>query len=118
MQQQRQKSGNGLLDDFEAELIQSANFLNDQAKKYQDMKEKYSWLVEYKHVLAKSKEIQVRSLSESISASEGKSNEKDELLLQSAEITQQLKISSTAGVIDTSECDRFKRLIFRITRGN
>lgn len=43
-------------------MRQNADFLNDQAKRYQDMHEKHMWLVEYGHVIAKTREIQARNL--------------------------------------------------------
>ncbi len=117
LQESRKKTRSSLLDEFEADLLQSANFLNDQAKKYQDMKEKHLWLVEYKHVLAKSREIQAKSLPEPVMAGTETKLEAEEGLLQASQLSQQLKIATIAGVIQTDDCDRFKRLIFRITRG-
>jgi hypothetical protein len=37
-------------------LLKNEGFLRDQGKRYQEMKEKFTWLVEYKNVLIKSEE--------------------------------------------------------------
>ena len=52
-----------MLDEIENEVKQKERFLNDQAKKYVDMKEKYTWLVEYKYVLEKTKEIREKNVA-------------------------------------------------------
>jgi ribosomal protein L20 len=46
-----------LLDEFENELIEKEKFFKDQSKKYQEMKEKHKWFVDYKFVLIRTQEI-------------------------------------------------------------
>ena len=108
VQQSRMKVGNTLLDDYESELTGREAFLKEQSKKFQEMQEKRKWLIEYKHVLNKTREVlNQKSTPQEIT-------ENIEPLLG---VTTGIKFANLSGVINTSDCDRFKKLIFRMSRG-
>ena len=81
------------------------------------MKEKYLWLVEYKEVLQKAKAIQQGNMMLNRGAFEDNKG-LGEQLIPAGSYGSGMKFAKVAGVIARSDCERFKRLIFRVCRGN
>jgi len=80
------------------------------------MAEKKKWIIECKHVLTKTKEIlqqQSQMMGVALASSQMEKSQQSEPLLS----LPSMKFASISGVINTAECDRFKRFIFRISRG-
>eukprot|EP00831_Metopus_contortus_P072378 TRINITY_DN66056_c0_g1_i1.p1 TRINITY_DN66056_c0_g1~~TRINITY_DN66056_c0_g1_i1.p1 ORF type:complete len:172 (-),score=52.84 TRINITY_DN66056_c0_g1_i1:111-596(-) len=114
VQLERQRSGATWFDEIEHELAQKEERLRSQAKSNQEMKEKFSWILEYKDVLLKVAELQNVQLGSAYNRGRGRPSQ-DNI---AEPLIPGIKISTIAGVIPSSEVERFKRLIFRLGRGN
>lgn len=79
------------------------------------MHEKYQWLIKYKYILNRLKEVQAKNRMETSAIEELKTSA--EPLLSRRPGDWRVKFDTIAGVIDSENCVRFERLIFRITRG-
>ena len=106
VQKSLNKSDNMILDDYVAELNERETFLKDQAKKFQEMQDRKLFLVEHSKVLDKTAEIMEKGLIAQQPASE--------TLLGPAG----MRFASLSGVINTSDTERLKKLVFRVSRGN
>lgn len=115
VQKQRGRGRSTLLDEIVAEVKANADFLKEQARRYKEMHEKYQWLIKYKYILNKLKEVQAKNKMEISAIEELKASA--EPLLGRRSGGWRMKIDTIAGVIDSENCVRFERLIFRITRG-
>lgn len=115
VQRRRGKERSTLLDEIVSEVVDNANFLKDQARKYKEMHEKYLWLIKYRHILTKARAVQAKNRVDASAMEELKGA--DETLLSRRVSDWRMRIDTIAGVISTEDCVRFERLIFRITRG-
>jgi V-type H+-transporting ATPase subunit a len=115
-QKRRGRERSTLLDEIETEVGKNAKFLKDQAQKYKEMYDKFLWLVKYKHILDKMKEVHAKNMMNTSAIEELKTI--NEPLLRSRPHDRRMRIDTIVGAINTEDCVRFERLIFRITRGN
>jgi len=123
IQEQRKKSQSTFLDEIENEVTKRSDFLSAQQKKYEDIKDEYLKLIEYKCAMQKVKEILSSHLPNVIveppkdNSAATSSLHEETLNLTESIVKTEMKIAVVAGVINVSDSDRFKRFIFRITRG-
>mmetsp|Transcript_20061 Transcript_20061/g.17151 ORF Transcript_20061/g.17151 Transcript_20061/m.17151 type:complete len:282 (+) Transcript_20061:55-900(+) len=108
----RNKSDHTYFDDCEAELDGKMNNLNEQIKVYDNLIEKFNHLIEYKQVLLKTRPFTAGDggFNQSIQE-ETKGN--DTIGMANRDI----RFHSLAGVINNEDALRFKRILFRVTRG-
>jgi len=106
VQKERRKPESTLLEEFIRELGNREEFLKDQLKKAGDLSENFSSLMRYKQVLVKIQEV-MKNKAEMERAS------KEEPLLG----VMRFKVANISGVIDKVDCERFKKFIFRVSRG-
>eukprot|EP00824_Muranothrix_gubernata_P005823 TRINITY_DN175_c0_g1_i1.p1 TRINITY_DN175_c0_g1~~TRINITY_DN175_c0_g1_i1.p1 ORF type:complete len:838 (+),score=142.13 TRINITY_DN175_c0_g1_i1:2-2515(+) len=104
MTKTRKKAASTFFDEIENELQDKENFLLEQTKKYHEMHDHYNYLIEYKFVLSKTMEILTRDTFGRYTGT----NEEEKLIA----------FNYIAGVINSEDQIRFKRMIFRATRGN
>ena len=99
--------GSNLIDDYENELKDRENFLREQTKKLKEIQERKKYLLEHQQVLKTTKEMMKKGYMP-----EEKEGKAQALLDQMA-----MKFTSISGVISRMDCERFKRLTFRVSRG-
>ena len=120
------KAANLLFEEIETDLIEKEKFVLEQTKKLKDMHDNFNSLVEYKNVLGKAAEIiggRVSTLNQVDEESKGPGSRyggggggslnTEEALLKGNEV----RVGHIAGTIGQDEQMRFKKLIFRATRG-
>lgn len=109
-------------EEIENDVRQKEKFVQEQIRKEKDIYDSYNLLCEYRKVLKLSKEMMIsgerhysdnrQSINYNINDEEAK--DKSESFL--GEMT--IKVASIVGTIERHEKDRFKKLVFRATRGN
>lgn len=123
----RNKAESTLLEEIESEIEGKAKAITEQSATYEAMQKRFITLVEYKHVLKKTREklgenYKARNVvaNPTIDFDEKKDQEpqqqidyvKDESELKGA------RLNYLAGIIEREDAQRFKRMVFRITKGN
>jgi len=114
-----------LFEDLETQILEKEKFIESQVELVKQIYEDYIDLVEQKQVLNRSFEL-VSGLKKQLNESsqvEGVKNsgyahsaleEEDE---QESNFFQEVKIETICGTVESKEAERFKRLIYRQTRG-
>lgn len=122
----KKKAQNLFFEEIETDITQKEKFVQEQIRKEKDIYDSYILLVEYKKVLKLSKQmimtsnqplpkqIARTSLNASFREEDKEESETKEALLDNAPI----RVSSIIGTIQMNEKERFKKLVFRATRGN
>ncbi|CAD8083665.1 unnamed protein product [Paramecium sonneborni] len=105
IQNLRQKPGHTYFDEIELEIENKKNNIQEMSNNLQNLLDRVDSITEQKLVLEKAKEI----LGKSIFSQSTPHNVND---------YQQLKFGQLIGVIDKEDENRFKRIMFRITKGN
>lgn len=80
------------------------------------MKEKFTMLIEYRNVLAKADEAKHKGMGDSIKFHEEEKKDEEKKLIDIPESA--FKFATMSGVIDEDDVEAFKKIIFRVTRGN
>lgn len=126
MRRMKKKSNNLFFEEIEKDVSLKEKFVFEQTRKEKDIFESYMLLREYKQVLILSKEMLIAgekyypqmnpTVNYSIHSEDNEEEkERSEHLLDNL---NGIKVSSLVGTIELSEKERFKKLIFRATRGN
>ncbi|CAD8150157.1 unnamed protein product [Paramecium octaurelia] len=105
VQYDRMKPGHTYFDELEQEIDQKKIQIQEQSANLQNLLDRVNIITEQKLVLENAKEI----LGQSVFQQQTPHNVND---------YQQLKFGQIIGVIDKEEEVRFKRIIFRVTKGN
>ncbi|CAD8069646.1 unnamed protein product [Paramecium primaurelia] len=105
IQNSRQKPGHTYFDELEQEIERKKNNIQEMSNNLQNLLDRVDQITEQKLVLEKAKEI----LGKSMFSQSTPHNLND---------YQQLKFGQLIGVIDKEDETRFKRIMFRITKGN
>ena len=110
----RNKAEHTYFEDLESELDERMGSLNEQIKTYDSLVEKYNHLVEYIHVLEKTKPY----LGEG-GDFQGQNVGLDEesKKIDHVSSNKSIKFCYLAGVIDREDSQRFRRMLFRATLG-
>jgi V-type H+-transporting ATPase subunit a len=120
MQSQMKKSGNMFFESIEEDIKQKERFVQEQTRKGKEIHDSFNLLFEYKTVLKKAENIlqfNGRGLVPEEAAAVSLNHEKeDKELLMSGNAN--ISVGHIAGTINRDEEMRFKKLIFRATRGN
>ena len=95
-------------------------FVRQQTRKEKDIYDSYVMLFEYKKVLRLSRDMIMQSSSRSFDDFNKPMNINASIKEESKTdlLAGQIKVANIVGTILTSEKDRFKKLLFRATRGN
>jgi hypothetical protein len=122
----KKKSNNLFFEEIEKDVSNKEKFVLEQTRKEKDIFESYMLLREYKQVLILSKEMLIAgeryyphmnpSVNYSIHSEDNE--EEKETSAHLLENLSGIKVSSLVGTIELNEKERFKKLIFRATRGN
>jgi V-type H+-transporting ATPase subunit a len=123
MQSQMKKAGNMFFESIEEDIKIKEKFVQEQTRKGKEIHDSFNLLFEYKTVLTKAENIlQFRGrgvISEQAAIGslndEANDAEREELLANAA---ANITVGHIAGTINKDEELRFKKLIFRSTRGN
>ena len=121
MQGRMKKAGNLFFESIEDDIKAKEKFIQDQTRKSKEIHDSFNLLFEYRTVLRKASNIlhhRGRSLNgnamPSINGENNKEDEHEHLLQDPTSIA----VGHIAGTINQDEEMRFKKLIFRATRGN
>lgn len=122
MQSRIKKAGNMFFESIEEEIKQKEKFVQEQTRKGKEIHDSFNLLFEYKTVLKKAEKIlnfQARGLVPEQAAlgslnDDGDKDAREQLIGGGANIA----VGHLAGTINKDEELRFKKLIFRATRGN
>ncbi|CAI2384126.1 unnamed protein product [Moneuplotes crassus] len=115
--QESNKSGELFFESIEQDICEKEQFVKDQTKKSKEIHNSLTLLIEYKTVLQKTQQILQFNAREMIAA-DGSLNDRhraDAPLMQDG---PGIAVGHIAGTICKEEEYRFKKLIFRATRGN
>jgi len=107
----------------EREVEQYANLIGAQVKAYEELRAKYLHYSEYKDVLVQAKSVLGESaLFRAKSAADNDEETLERLQAEERKIEdlnfKGASLNYLAGVVETSEIQRFMRIVFRITKGN
>ena len=121
IQNKMKKAGNMFFESIEEDIKIKENFVQDQTRKSKEIHDSFTLLFEYKTVLTKADQIlQINARGLAV----GVNNSGAEASLNSDENAnpliehQGIAVGHIAGTINKDEEFRFKKLIFRATRGN
>ncbi len=122
IQGKMKKAGNLFFESIEEDIKEKENFVQDQTSKSKEIHDSFTLLFEYKTVLKKAEHILQFNARGLINADEGSAlgslngegRTSTPLMAESAGIA----VGHIAGTIAKEEEYRFKKLIFRATRGN
>lgn len=116
-------AGNLFFESIEEDIKNKETFVQEQNRKNKEIHDSYNLLIEYKTVLRKASKIiqfQGRGMmdDENIHSlnGEGRKEEQEEAMLPVS--MGGIAVGHIAGTINSDETLRFKKLIFRATRGN
>ena len=121
------KVNNLFFEEIEKEINENEKFVQEQIRKEKDIFDSYILLKEYKKVMQLSRDMIITNRSQSISGdprsvnyginAEGGNHgqQHQESLIENQNM---ILVSNVIGTIETNEKERFKKLIFRATRGN
>jgi V-type H+-transporting ATPase subunit a len=112
----RNKAERTYFEDLEGFIEEKVSTLNDQIKSYDTLIENYNHLIEYKQVLVQTKphlgdrELRAQNVGEGVVY--GGAKEETDFLARG-----NIRFSYLAGVINREDAGRFKKILFRVTRG-
>lgn len=116
-------AGNLFFESIEEDIKNKETFVQEQNRKNKEIHDSYNLLIEYKTVLRRASKIiqfQGRGMmdDENIHSlnGEGRKEEQEEAMLPVS--MGGIAVGHIAGTINSDETLRFKKLIFRATRGN
>jgi V-type H+-transporting ATPase subunit a len=135
--EQSNKAAFMLFDDLESQIQEKERFIQSQVDSIKHIHESYTDMVEFKQVLNKSFDLVSglqRKFSQSIeqssshksygtNAAGGKQQvhhafeDDDDEESQGSNFIKEIKIGTICGTLDTAEAERFRRMIYRSTRG-
>lgn len=121
MQSQMKKSGNMFFESIEEDIKQKEKFVQEQTRKGKEIHDSFNLLFEYKTVLKKAENIlqfNGRGLVPEGAAAVSLNDEKDDKDREELLMAANISVGHIAGTINRDEELRFKKLIFRATRGN
>jgi V-type H+-transporting ATPase subunit a len=121
----RNKAESTLLEELEVDVESKGKAIMEQSMNYEAMQKKFITLVEYKAVLRKTRE----KLGDSYKARNAVMNPTLDFEKKEEEVEKQIdfvkeedfkgsRLNYLAGILDREESQRFKRMVFRITKGN
>jgi V-type H+-transporting ATPase subunit a len=108
----RGKNEKSYFQEIESDITERAQFFTDQLKSYHSLVEKNNELLEFRQVLEKTRDIIV-----GLRASDGGSVAIDYGTPVEG-INSSVRLAFIAGTIHKEDALRFKRIVFRVTRGN
>jgi len=108
----RNKADRTYFDDLESFIEEKFTTMNDQIKNYDNLIDNYNHLVEWRQVLLQTRPYIGDSEFRAQNVSEGQSEEKGDFLAKG-----NIRFSYLAGVINREDSLRFKKILFRVTRG-
>ena len=120
IQNKMRKAGNLFFESIEEDIKEKEKFVQDQTRKGKEIHDSFNLLFEYKTVLKKAEQILLfngRGLNQdqaAVGSLNDDNNADTSPLMQEAGIS----VGHIAGTINKNEEFRFKKLIFRATRGN
>jgi len=112
----RNKAERTYFDDLEGFMDEKITNLNEQIKSYDTLVENYNHLIEYKQVLVQTKphlgdrELRAQNVGEGVVY--GGPDDRTDFLARG-----NIRFSYLAGVINREDAGRFKKILFRVTRG-
>lgn len=121
MQSRMKKAGNLFFELIEDEIKQKEMFVQEQTRKGKEIHDSFNLLFEYKTVLKKAANIlsdQGRGMVNEQAAIGSLNNEEEKSGDQQQLLAGGISVGHIAGTINKDEELRFKKLIFRATRGN
>ena len=118
----RNKAEHTYLEEIESDVESKAKAIIEQASNYDSLQKKFITLVEYKAVLKKTREKlgeNYKAKNAIMDLSEEKKNEEPQIdFVKEDEDLKGAKLNYLAGILEKEEAMRFKRMVFRITKGN
>lgn len=121
----RNKAENTLLEEIEIEIEAKAKAVHEQANTYEAMQKRFITLVEYKHVLKKTREklgenYKARNVVDNPTLDFDEKKEEEPQIDYMKEDTDMkgAKLNYLTGILEREDSQRFKRMVFRITKGN
>jgi V-type H+-transporting ATPase subunit a len=117
----RNKAGHTYFEELEGELDDKLKRLNDQIKTYDKLVEKYNHLIEFKQVLLKTRphlgnrDFKAKNVAQEYRDGAQIKQRDDEDIDHVS--SRDIKFNYLAGVINKEDSLRFKRMLFRVTRG-
>lgn len=121
----RNKAESSLLEEIEAEVEGRTKALLEQATNYETMQKKFVTLIEYKAVLRKTREklgdgYKARNavMNPTLDFEKSQEEQQPQIDFVKEEDFKGSRLNYLAGILDREESQRFKRMVFRITKGN
>lgn len=121
IQNKMKKAGNMFFESIEEDIKIKENFVQDQTRKSKEIHDSFTLLFEYKTVLIKADQIlqiNARGLAVGVNNSGAEASLNSDENANPLIENQGIAVGHIAGTINKDEEFRFKKLIFRATRGN
>lgn len=120
----RNKAEQTFLEEIEVDIEAKAKAISDQTANYESMQKRFFTLVEYKHVLRKTRErlgdnYKARNVVDNPTLDFDEKIEEPQIdFVRQDDDMKGAKLNYLAGILEREEAQRFKRMVFRITKGN